>query len=101
MRIRIPWREGRPEAEVSGAKGHIPVRMCMVCGKRGPKEGLLRLFRSPEGRIFEDPGGGTPGRGAYVCREGACLGRLNERHLARAFRGKVPCRDVRRTGELS
>jgi predicted RNA-binding protein YlxR (DUF448 family) len=44
---------------------HIPQRTCVGCRQVLPKKGLIRLVRTPEGIII-DPGGKTPGRGAYL-----------------------------------
>lgn len=45
---------------------HIPVRQCMACRSRRPKQELLRIVLS-EGQPTIDPTGRKPGRGAYVC----------------------------------
>lgn len=44
----------------------------MACGKKMEKEGLVRLVALPEGGLRVDVSGKSPGRGAYVCREGEC-----------------------------
>ena len=51
-----------------------PQRTCVACRTIGGKRGLLRIVRTPEGRVVLDPTGRLPGRGAYLCREIACLG---------------------------
>ena len=50
----------------------IPQRRCVACGRRARKGELVRIVRSLEGGVEVDPRGKGPGRGAYVCREGAC-----------------------------
>ncbi len=50
-----------------------PQRTCVVCRAVGSKRGLLRVVRTPEGRILIDPSGRLAGRGAYICRELDCL----------------------------
>ena len=50
-----------------------PQRTCVACRTIGGKRGLLRIVRTPEGRVVLDPTGRLPGRGAYLCREVACL----------------------------
>ncbi len=50
-----------------------PQRTCVACRTIGGKRGLLRTVRTPEGRVVLDPTGRLPGRGAYLCREAACL----------------------------
>ena len=62
----------------------IPMRMCVGCREMKPKRELIRVVRSPEGEISMDPGGKKPGRGAYVCRQEACLMRaIRQRQLER------------------
>ncbi len=58
----------------------IPLRMCVGCREMKEKKSLIRVVRSPEGEVSLDPGGKKPGRGAYVCREGECLGRALKQH---------------------
>ena len=53
----------------------IPMRMCVGCREMKPKRELIRVVRSPEGEVSMDPVGKKPGRGAYVCRQEACLTR--------------------------
>ncbi|MEN8615059.1 YlxR family protein [Dehalogenimonas sp. THU2] len=50
-----------------------PQRTCVACRTVGGKRGLLRVVRTPEGRVMTDPTGRASGRGAYLCRETACL----------------------------
>jgi uncharacterized protein len=50
-----------------------PQRTCVACRSVGGKRGLLRVVRTPEGRVLLDASGRLPGRGAYFCRENACL----------------------------
>ena len=44
----------------------------MACGKKMEKEGLVRLVAPHGGGVEVDVSGKSPGRGAYICREGAC-----------------------------
>lgn len=50
-----------------------PQRTCIACRSVGGKRGLLRIVRTPEGRVLLDTSGRLPGRGAYLCHERACL----------------------------
>ena len=62
----------------------IPMRMCVGCREMKPKRELIRVVRSPEGEVSMDPVGKKPGRGAYVCRQEACLMRaIKQRQLER------------------
>ncbi|MBI2166276.1 MAG: YlxR family protein [Chloroflexi bacterium] len=51
---------------------HIPERSCMICGTRMPKRNLLRIVRTPAGRVEVDQSGRSAGRGAYVCALQGC-----------------------------
>jgi predicted RNA-binding protein YlxR (DUF448 family) len=56
-----------------------------------PKRELIRVVRSPEGTVSLDFKGKLPGRGAYVCRDEACLKRaIKSKALSRAFGVPVP-----------
>ena len=62
----------------------IPMRMCVGCREMKPKRELIRVVRSPEGEVSIDPVGKKPGRGAYVCRQQACLARaIKQKQLER------------------
>ena len=50
-----------------------PTRRCTGCGEHFPKSSLIRVVRSPEGEISLDPTGKKSGRGAYICKNSACL----------------------------
>jgi uncharacterized protein len=50
-----------------------PERSCVGCRARASKAELLRVARTPAG-VRVDPLGTTPGRGAYVHRDPACVG---------------------------
>lgn len=60
----------------------IPMRMCVGCREMKPKRELIRVVRSPEGAVSMDTTGKKPGRGAYLCRDAACLARaLKQKQL--------------------
>ncbi len=62
----------------------IPMRMCVGCREMKPKKELIRVVRAPDGSVSMDPVGKKPGRGAYVCRNAACLQRaIKQRQLER------------------
>ena len=48
-------------------KRHIPERTCVACGSKKPKVELVRVARSPQGKVAVDTTGKAPGRGAYIC----------------------------------
>jgi len=69
----------------------IPMRQCVGCREMKPKKELIRVVKSPEGGISLDFRGKAPGRGAYVCPDGACLKKaIKSRALERAFETAIP-----------
>lgn len=69
----------------------IPQRQCLGCREMKNKKDLIRVVRSPEGEISLDFKGKKPGRGAYLCPDGACLAKAKKsRALERAFSAAVP-----------
>jgi predicted RNA-binding protein YlxR (DUF448 family) len=70
---------------------HIPGRTCLGCRAVKNKRDLLRVVRTPEGGVHVDPGGKESGRGAYVCRDEACLRKvLKTGALARSLKTQIP-----------
>jgi len=69
-------------------KGHIPIRMCIVCGIKKPKFELIRLVADKQGTIRRDDKGKLGGRGAYVCPDQQCIEKLLKKPnlLRRALR---------------
>lgn len=64
----------------------IPQRQCVGCRTMKNKRDLIRVVKSPEGEISLDFVGKKPGRGAYLCPDGACLARARKtKALERAF----------------
>ena len=53
-------------------KKHIPQRTCIGCRQVESKRELLRIVRTPEGRVLADPTGKKAGRGAYLHKEREC-----------------------------
>ena len=51
---------------------HIPLRSCAACGQKRPKADLLRIVRTPEGRVNVDLVGKEKGRGGYLCPSQEC-----------------------------
>ncbi len=51
----------------------IPERRCVGCSEHFPKNTLIRILRTPEGEIILDKTGKRSGRGAYICKNPACL----------------------------
>ena len=51
----------------------VPMRKCLGCMQSFPKKELVRVVKKPDGEVVIDLKGKTSGRGAYVCRNQACL----------------------------
>jgi predicted RNA-binding protein YlxR (DUF448 family) len=65
------------------------VRRCVGCRRRATKPELIRLA-AVDGRLVLDRAAKLPGRGAWVCRDRACLeGAIERRAFARALRAPV------------
>lgn len=64
----------------------VPLRTCIACRKLRPKRELLRVVRTPTGRVCVDATGKMAGRGANVCPTRACL--------AQALKGGVLARSL-------
>lgn len=68
----------------------IPLRQCLGCREMKPKSELIRVVRAPDGEISLDFRGKKPGRGAYLCPDGACLAKAKKgRAIERAFSAPV------------
>lgn len=75
----------------------VPTRSCVACRTARPKRDLLRVVRRPDGSVLIDESGRVAGRGAYVCRDDACMTKAIERGaLARALETTIPT-DLRET----
>lgn len=64
----------------------IPMRSCVVTHEKLEKKDLLRIVRTPEGKIEIDETGKLNGRGAYIKREVNVINKAKqnkalERHL--------------------
>ena len=51
----------------------IPMRSCVVSKERLPKSELLRIVKTPEGKILADLTGKLNGRGTYIKKDIAIL----------------------------
>lgn len=68
-----------------------PVRRCVGCGEGKLKKELIRVVRTAQGEISLDTTGRKAGRGAYLCRDSACLQKAEKRKsLERAFSSAIP-----------
>lgn len=83
----------RKREETSSVTG--PVRRCVGCGTRRSKDEFLRVLRGADGAVTIDVSCRGNGRGAYLCKDPACLKRAEKnRGLERALGIVIP-EDVR------
>ena len=69
----------------------IPLRCCVGWGEMKPKQELVRVVRAADETISLDLIGKKPGRGAYICRDLACLQEARKaRRIERVFSCKIP-----------
>ena len=67
------------------------MRQCLGCNEHKPKIELLRVLRTPEGEILLDFTGKKSGRGAYICKNLACLQKARKsRRIDRNLECQVP-----------
>jgi len=80
----------------------IPQRTCIGCRTTTDKFRLIRIVRTPEGRIEIDPRGKKSGRGAYLCPAFECWQKgLKGNRLPYALRGEVKAEDLMRLKEFA
>ena len=53
-------------------KNHCPIRTCLACRKRFPKDQLVK-FILDNGFVVLDEGGKAGGRSGYCCRDSDCI----------------------------
>lgn len=72
-------------------KRKIPERQCLGCNQHFPKTELLRVVRDPSGNVSLDFTGKKSGRGAYICKNVACLSKAQKsRRLSRNLECEIP-----------
>ena len=59
----------------------IPLRQCIACRELKEKKAMLRIVKSPEGKIFLDFSSKASGRGAYICDSPECIKKLKKGRL--------------------
>ena len=65
-----------------------PERRCTGCGEHFPKKELIRVVKTPDGKIELDLVGKTSGRGVYVCKNPDCFKKARK---ARRFESALEC----------
>ncbi|HEX7473812.1 MAG TPA: YlxR family protein [Candidatus Limnocylindrales bacterium] len=69
----------------------VPTRTCVACRTSRGKRELVRIVRTPDGRMMMDASGRLAGRGAYLCDDPACRRTaLDKNILTRALRVPLP-----------
>lgn len=64
-----------------------PMRQCVGCREMKEKRSLIRVVKTPDDEIKIDSTGKMSGRGAYVCRDEACLQRaIKSRGLEKSLK---------------
>ena len=79
---KLPYATRRLEGIEMSRERHSPIRMCLMCGERRPKDKMLRIVRTPDGAVRLDEGARINGRGCYICAE---LAKFN----AKEINGKI------------
>ena len=69
----------------------MPVRTCIGCKCKKPKKEMIRIIRTPDGKIEIDKTGKKSGRGAYLCGNVECLDiALRKNNLNRSLKQDIP-----------
>lgn len=69
----------------------VPARTCIGCQCKKPKKEMIRIIRTPEGKIEIDKTGKKSGRGAYLCGNVECLDiALRKNNLNRSLKQDIP-----------
>lgn len=64
---------------MSGFDKKQPVRMCIACRTRKPKQGLIRIVRrETDGEYRIDGAGKMQTRGTYLCANMACIAKAKK-----------------------
>ena len=68
----------------------IPIRTCIGCKCKKPKKEMIRIIRTPDGKIEIDETGKKSGRGAYICGDVKCLDiALKENSLKKSLKQDI------------
>ncbi len=70
--VSTPQGQPQKKAKQPQKLRHVPERTCVACRQQRPKRELLRIVRTPQGRVELDPTGKKSGRGAYLCAKRSC-----------------------------
>ena len=68
----------------------IPMRQCIACRQEKSKNELVRVIRTPEGRVCIDKTGKLNGRGAYICSSLDCYNKaVKSKAIERALKVNI------------
>lgn len=68
-----------------------PSRICVGCKQAREKQSLIRVVKNAEQKVSLDETGRMNGRGAYICRNTACLElALKSKGLERSLKTVIP-----------
>lgn len=82
-------------------EGHVPIRTCVTCGAKRVKQDLVRFVLDRDGKPVCDRAFRMEGRGAYTCKDEACVqGMENVKTRNRAFRRRPAGGSRRASPEL-
>jgi len=73
----------------------MPLRTCLGCGSRKPKQHLVRLVLDASGQPVIDGRQAAQSRGGYLCGPGCLKASLKRKSLGKAFRGRLKGVDPR------
>ena len=69
----------------------VPQRQCVGCGENKDKKNLIRVLKTGEEEIILDDTGKKNGRGAYICKNVACMEKaIKTKGLDRSFKMAIP-----------
>jgi predicted RNA-binding protein YlxR (DUF448 family) len=69
----------------------IPIRTCIGCKGKKTKKEMIRIIRTPDGKIEIDKTGKKSGRGAYLCGNVKCLDiAFRENSLNKSLKQDIP-----------
>ncbi|ADY56542.1 protein of unknown function DUF448 [Syntrophobotulus glycolicus DSM 8271] len=72
----------------------IPMRMCLGCQEMKPKKELLRIVKVQDDVLEFDETSKKNGRGAYLCKDQACLEKAVKQRKFQKILGLDPSEEV-------
>lgn len=59
----------------------VPLRKCVATQEMRPKKELLRIVRTPDGKVVYDPSGKKPGRGTYLSKDQEAVEKARKQNI--------------------